>query len=54
MHATTFEYLKPTEEQLRTMERLRQAAKTYSNELRPSRNASAGSADSNSGGSCRL
>jgi hypothetical protein len=33
MHASTYEYLKPTDAQLRKMERLRQAAKTYSDEL---------------------
>lgn len=33
MHTSTFEYLKPTDEQLNTMEQLRQAAATYCREL---------------------
>lgn len=33
LHASTFEYLKPTDEQLAAMSRLRQAAKVYADAL---------------------
>ena len=33
MHPDTFEYLKPTDEQLSTMEQVRQASATYCREL---------------------
>lgn len=33
MHPSTFEYLKPTDEQLETMSALREAARTYQNAL---------------------
>jgi hypothetical protein len=33
MHASTYEYLKPTEEQLKAMEALRAAAKAYGEAL---------------------
>lgn len=34
MHPSTYEYLKPTEEQLNTMSALREAAKTYGETLK--------------------
>lgn len=33
LHDTTFEYLNPTDEQLKVMRRARQAAKAYSDQL---------------------
>ena len=33
MHASTFEYLKPTDAQVETMAKLRQASKVYADEL---------------------
>lgn len=33
MHRSTYDYLKPTDEQLQLMEKLREAARTYGNTL---------------------